>query len=318
MRLKDAYAVSTECIVGKAARIGQNDFILVTGATGQQGGATARHLLARGFRVRALVRDASSPAAKRLNQAGVELAIGDMDDRESLDTAMHGAYGVFSVQRALIPPVFAENELQRGMNVADASRTAGIQHMVYASVGSADRKTGIPHWEIKWQIEQHIRELDLSYTVLRPTMFMENHADSTWGVTGDHALLRTIPSNAKVQLIALSDIGAFAALAFANPAQYLGKAIELAGDELTRDQIITAISRAIGRTLPVATAPQKVAAKSSFGAEGVEGPISFCGWQADIPTLRALYPPLMNFDTWLTQGGAAMIEKLFTEGIAAL
>ena len=80
----------------------------------------------------------------------------------------------------------------------------------------------------------------------------------------------------------------------------LGKANELAGDELSRDQIITAISRATGRTLSVATDLQKLADKSNFG---VEGPISFCGWQADIPALRALYPPLMNFDTWLTQGG---------------
>jgi uncharacterized protein YbjT (DUF2867 family) len=139
-------------------------------------------------------------------------------------------------------------------------------------------------------------------------MFMENHADSTWGVTGDRALLRTIPSNAKVQLIALSDIGAFAALAFAKPGHYLGKALELAGDELTRDQITKAISRATGRTLPMASAD-----KSSFGAEGIEEPISFCGWQADIPALRALYRPLMNFDTWLIQGGAATIEKLFID-----
>jgi uncharacterized protein YbjT (DUF2867 family) len=148
--------------------------ILVTGATGQQGGVTARHLLADGFQVRALVRSVKSPSALELAQAGAELVIGDMDDRESLASAIRSAYGVFSIQPSLIPPTFSENELQRGLNVVDAAQAAGIQHLVYASVSSADRKTGIPHWEIKWQVEQYIRKLGLPFTILRPTMVMEN------------------------------------------------------------------------------------------------------------------------------------------------
>jgi len=103
-----------------------------------------------------------------------------------------------------------------------------------------------PDWEIKWQVEQYIRALGLPFTVLRPTMFMENFADPTWGPTGEHSLLQQIPINAAVQLIALSDIGAVAALAFRKPEQYVGKAIELAGDELTVEQIVAAIHRATG------------------------------------------------------------------------
>ena len=124
--------------------------ILVTGATGQQGGATARRLLAGGCPVRALVRDPGGQTATALARAGAELVVGDMDDRASLDRAARGAHGVFSVQPAFIAPDFAEHELQRGRNLADAARAADVRHLVYASVASADRATGIPHWELKW------------------------------------------------------------------------------------------------------------------------------------------------------------------------
>ncbi|MCT9929907.1 NmrA/HSCARG family protein [Planotetraspora sp. A-T 1434] len=284
--------------------------VLVTGATGQQGGTTARHLLADGWRVRALVRDPASPAAQELARIGAELVAGDMDDRGSLDAAVRGAYGVFSVQPALIPPDFAENEQQRGLNVAEAAHDAGVEHLVYSSVGSADRDTGIPHWDIKWQVEQRIRALGIPSTILRPVMFMENHADPTYGVTGELALVRAIPPNVTVQLIALSDIGAFAALAFGNPERYLGKAIELAGDELTLDQIVSAIGRATGRTLPLSPSREEFAAQTAVAGEAEEKFSSFYGWQADIPALRAQHPALMDFDTWLARGGTSMIEAL--------
>ncbi|MFG1709495.1 NmrA/HSCARG family protein [Nonomuraea sp. M3C6] len=274
--------------------------ILVTGATGQQGGATARHLLADGWHVRALVRDPRSPAATRLAHAGAELVAGDMDDRSGLDAAVRGAHGVFSVQPALIAPDFAENELQRGLNVADAAHAAGVRHLVYASVGSADRGTGIPHWEIKWQIEQHIRALGVPATVLRPVMFMENFADPTHGVRGTAPIIRTIPADVTVQLIALDDIGALAALALAAPDRLLGRTIELAGDELTRDQIVAAIGRANGHdvAIPAAAGHWPGATTSSF-----------CGWQADIPALRELHPGLLDFDTWLSRTGKALLDQ---------
>ncbi|MFE0632264.1 NmrA/HSCARG family protein [Streptomyces sp. NPDC058864] len=283
--------------------------ILVTGATGQQGGATVRHLLRDGWRVRALVRDPAGPRAGALARLGAEPVRGDMDDRGSLDAAVQGAYGVFSVQPAFIPPDFAENELQRGIDVAEAARAAGAEHLVYASVAGADRSTGVPHWEIKRQVEQHIRALGVPSTVLRPVMFMENHADPTYGVTGDHALIRVIPSDATVQLVAVSDIGAFAALAFARPEQYVGRAIELAGDELTVDQMVSAITRATGRPVPRPGGHRQSGSRRT--AAGARKPtFSFNGWQADIAALRARRPELMDFETWLAREGRAMLVAL--------
>jgi uncharacterized protein YbjT (DUF2867 family) len=284
--------------------------ILVTGATGRQGGATARRLLAEGWPVRALVRDPHSPPATALARVGAELVVGDLDDRASLDRAALGAHGVFSVQPAFVAPVFAENEPRRGRNVADAAHSAGVGHLVYASVASADRATGIPHWEIKWQLEQYVRELGVPATVPRPVMFMELLADPTYGVGGTDPIIQTIRSDVTVQLIAVDDIGAFAALSFAEPERFLGRAIELAGAELTRHELLTALSRATGRdfgSVAGSTGPGPVA-NAPLG-QPMRTTSSFCGWQADLPALRTLRPPLLDFDAWLSRQRRALLAR---------
>lgn len=128
--------------------------ILVTGATGNQGGAVAHHLLERGkFQVRAMVRDQNKPAAQALQKAGAELVQADFNDRVSLDRAVQGVYGVFSMQD------FREGaavEIRHGRALADAADVASVEHFVYSSVGSAERNTGIPHFESKFQVEEYI------------------------------------------------------------------------------------------------------------------------------------------------------------------
>ena len=151
-----------------------NKIIAVTGATGQQGGAVARKLLADGWQVRALTRDTDKPAAQELAALGAELVPGDMDNRAELDAAFDGAYGVFSVQNFWLPNVGFEGEIRQGKNVADAVKAAGIQHLVYSSVGSAHRGLGQKHFESKWIIEQYIHSLDIPSTILRPVAFFEN------------------------------------------------------------------------------------------------------------------------------------------------
>jgi uncharacterized protein YbjT (DUF2867 family) len=278
--------------------------ILVTGATGQQGGATARHLLAHGAAVRALVRDPKSAAARRLASIGAELVVGDMDDTASLRTAMRGAYGAFSVQPARIPPTFAENELVRGVNVVDAAHAVGLQHLVYSSVAGANRSTGVPHWEIKGQIEERIRSRGVPFTILRPTLFMDMYADATYGPNGEFSLLRSISPNDIVQHVAIDDVAAFTWLALGNPSRYLGKALELAGDELTMAHVLEAIGRATERR-----DLREWTRRAAFHAGSEERAIRYGGWHADIPALKALHPGLMTFDDWLAKGGAARIDK---------
>ena len=129
--------------------------ILVSGATGQQGGAVARNLLERGFAVRALTRDPEKAAARELADLGAEVVSGDLEDRASIERVLDGVYGVFSVQKFLEAGV--EGEVRQGVRLADAAKAAGVEHYVYSSVGSAHRETGIPHFESKWEVEEHVR-----------------------------------------------------------------------------------------------------------------------------------------------------------------
>ena len=133
--------------------------IAVTGAAGQQGGAVARKLLADGWKVRALTRDANKPAAGELASLGAEIVPGDMEDRSQLAAAFKGAYGVFSVQNYWLPSVGFDGEIRQGKNVADAAKAAGVQHLVYSSVGAAHRGAGQQHFDSKWIIEQYIHPL---------------------------------------------------------------------------------------------------------------------------------------------------------------
>ena len=271
--------------------------IVVTGATGQQGGATARHLLAQGFRVRALVRDPNKPAAQELAAKGAELAQGDLDDRASLDRALSGAYGAFSVQ-TFMGPEGPAGETRQGKVLADAAKAAGIQHFVYTSVGGADRKSGLPHFESKWQIEEHIRSLGLPATILRPVFFMEN-LRSPWMGPRDGVLAVALSPSTALQMIASDDIGAFAALAFARPQEFSGKALEIAGDSLTMPQVADAFTQVSGQ--PVRFVEQPLEQVRSFNAEmgDMMAWLNDYGYAADIPALRRLRPGLLTFEAWL-------------------
>ncbi|WP_405610340.1 NmrA/HSCARG family protein [Streptomyces sp. NBC_01508] len=282
--------------------------VLVTGATGRQGGATATHLLAAGRPVCALVRDPSAPAAKALAAAGAELRTGDLDDPDSLTAAVEGVHGVFGVTP---DDLDAEREIRRGRALVDAAASAGVAHFVFASVGGAERGTGVPYWESKWQIERHLRASRLPATVLRPVRFMENHTIPGLPVGGivDGVLIHLFPPDAPVQLIAATDIGAFAALAFAKPHDYLGRALELAGDELTPARTVEMIARSLGREVRYRQVPPDALGLTPDGARAFASERGL--WQADIPSLRARHPGLLDFATWLERGGAARVAELW-------
>lgn len=148
--------------------------IVISGATGQQGGATARALAGKGFPLRALTRDPNSDKAKALVAAtGAELVKADLDDEASIKAALQGAWGAYAVQNTWTAGV--EGEEAQGHRFAKAAFDAGVQHYVYASVGSADRKTGIPHFDNKSRVEDTVRSLGFpSYSIFRPVFFMEN------------------------------------------------------------------------------------------------------------------------------------------------
>lgn len=280
-----------------------NKLIAVTGATGQQGGAATRKLLAEGWQVRALTRNVNKPAAQELKALGAEIVAGDLENRAELDAAFKGVYGVFSVQNFWLPNVGFDGEIKQGKLVADAAKAAGVQHFVYSSVGAAHRGMGQKHFESKWIIEQYIQTLDIPYTILRPVAFMDNHNWSrAYILNGAFSGMGTRPDKA-TQIIAVEDIGAFAALAFANPEEYLTKTIELAGDELTEPQIAETFSRVIGR--PITLTPP-TGGWSNASEEEMKAAYNFFngeGYDADIARLRKFHPALLNFEQYLRKNG---------------
>jgi len=275
--------------------------VLVTGATGNQGGATARHLLADGWRVRALVRDETAPSAVALAAAGAELVCGDLDDRASIGAAARGAYGIYSVQSA------NENEITQGKNVADAAKAANVQHLVYSSVGGVESQNRfyVEHgWGPidKWQIEERIRDLDVPATILRPAGFMEDFT-SPARFFQNGSLNVPWHDDLVMQLIAIDDIGAFAAMTFGEPHAYLGKAMEITGDRLTAPQIADALSEAAGRHVPHSQIPLEALWEHNPEVAKVFTWANETYYDTDLTPLQAAHATLMDFGTWLDRAG---------------
>jgi uncharacterized protein YbjT (DUF2867 family) len=275
--------------------------ILVSGATGQQGGSVARNLLERGFAVRALTRDTEKAAAKELVDLGAEVVSGDLEDRASIERVLAGVYGVFSVQQFW--EVGVEGEVSQGILLADAAKEAGVEHLVYSSVGSAHRETGIPHFDSKWEVEEHVRASGVPYTVLRPVFFMQN-----WEMMREPVLGGTLPQpldpDKPFQMIDAEDIGVFAARAFDDPESWIGREVDIAGDELTMPEIAGTFSRVIGRNVDYFQVPW-----DGFEEQmGEEYTIMYrwfndYGYEANIAALRDEYPGLASFEQYLRDHG---------------
>jgi uncharacterized protein YbjT (DUF2867 family) len=281
--------------------------ILVIGATGRQGGATARALARRGQRVRALVRNPKDTAAQTLIDRGAELVVGNLDDVSSLVQAMAGVRGVFSVQNWWMTG--ATREVRQGKNVAAAVKSARVPHLVYSSVGGADRGADITHWKTKWQIEIYIRELALPATILRPVSFMETYYIPAVEKGILHGKLRDpIRPDKPYQLIATDDIGEWAALALTRPAQFIGKELEIAGDELTNPQIAATFARVMGRPVGFQRLPLLMT-RVVLGKEFYQMFKWFNeeGYRANLSALRRDYPEIKptSLEAWVTREGWA-------------
>lgn len=274
--------------------------ILVTGATGQQGGAVVRALAASqaGFRIRALVRDPERPRATDLAKRGIEAAVGNLNDEASIRAALEGVHGVFSVQTPLKNGV--EGEERQGKLLATLAKEAGVRHFVYSSVDGAERGSGIPHFESKGRIEEHIRAIGLPYTILRPVYFMDNLSFPAFFRGIFLGMMRSIMgSDAPMQMIAVRDIGTFARLAFERPEDFLGRELAIASDELSIAQQREAFRRATGRRLFVMPVPGALVRLASREMAHMLTWFRDEGYRADIQELRKRYPELLTFEGWL-------------------
>src|SRR6266852_5974398 len=252
--------------------------ILVIGATGNQGEAVLQALLKTDFALRAFIRrhdpkQSQNPKIHKLKEQGIEIMEGDLDDFDSLTHAMNGVYGVFSVINFQDGGVAKEEE--RGKRVADAAKKTGVEHFVYSSVGGADRTSGVPHFESKCHVEQHIRKLALSYSIIRPTTLMTK----------------------LMEMIAVQDIGKWAAHMFLHRELYLSRAVEIAGDEVTFSQMVSAYKKVYGKTPGSMWFPSSLFSMGDLGKMFTW--ITRYGYQADLSMNRAEIPDLLTFERFL-------------------
>jgi uncharacterized protein YbjT (DUF2867 family) len=226
--------------------------ILITGVTGQQGGAVAHALQGSGFHLRGLTRNPDSERAVALARQGVEVIKGDLDDEATLRRALAGAWGVFSVQNSLGAGV--EREEAQGKRLATLAREAGVEHFVYTSVGSANERTGVPHFDNKWRIEETVRGLRFpSHVILRPVFFMENLI-APFSLQGS-TLAWALEPRTKLQMIAVDVIGWFGARAFTDAATLNRREIDLAGEVRTMPEAAEVLTKALGRPIAFSQSP---------------------------------------------------------------
>ncbi|WP_194814897.1 NmrA/HSCARG family protein [Nocardia sp. XZ_19_385] len=281
--------------------------VLVIGATGQQGRATTQQLLERGWGVRAFIRDPEAPAAQALRAAGAELSVGDLDDIDSVRTAMTGAYGVFMMLTMMegvhITAEGIAAEQRRGKAVVELAKELDIEHFVYSSLKGAGENSGVEYYAAKEAIEGYITEAELPATILRPVFFMDNFNTFNRPVrneNGDILVNLAVRPDIPMELISVHDIGAFAAIAFDRPADYLGRTVPISGDRLTPPQIAEVFGRitnlpAHSNQIPVEQVKafdEQVGKMFAYFNEGAGAPI-------DTAPLREHHTDLMDLETWL-------------------
>jgi uncharacterized protein YbjT (DUF2867 family) len=259
--------------------------VVISGATGQQGGATLRALAGQGFTIRALTRTPGSDAARALTALGAEVVRADLDDESSVRAALKGAWGAYAVQNTWTAGV--EGEEAQGHRFAKAAHAEGVQHFVYASVASADRQTGIPHFENKFRVENTVRGLHFpSYAIIRPVFFMEN-LPSPWFLNGDK-LVSALDPKTVLQMIAVADIGRYGALAFTDP-RFKNLELDIAGDAVTMPEAAATIGAALGRTIDYVQIPIGEVRKNSEDFALMLEWFERVGYDADIAGNAAQY-----------------------------
>src|SRR5438128_6284739 len=282
--------------------------VVVTGSTGKQGGSVARGLLERGHKVRAVTRDPNSSQAKLLANAGATLVAASLEDTAAIMKALEGATSLFAMTT---PFGGTDAETRQGVAAAAAAKAAGV-HLVFTSVGNANRQTGIPHFDSKYEVEKHITKVGVRATILAPVAFMENlYFIREQLAKGIYASARA-PTRALAQ-VAVADIGAVAVRVLEDAGRFIGKRFDLASDELTGNDALAILSRVTGRPFSYYQVPLDVI-RQRMGEDAVRMYEWFdrVGFAVDRAALRREFPDVAfrDFESWAkTQDWNALLQS---------
>jgi uncharacterized protein YbjT (DUF2867 family) len=274
----------------------------VFAATGKQGRSTADALLDQGAHVRALVRRPDSEEAQALAARGAEIVLADLDSPQTLVPAMEGLSALWFMT-TMTPEAGAAAELPMGKALADAAVAAGVGRIVFSSVGGAERDTGIPHFESKYQVEKYLHGLDVRTTVVRPVFFMENLHFTAAAENGRIVLRMPLPDGIPLQMVSVRDIGRVAAVALIDPDSIPGDSVEIGGDELTGSQIAAALAEAAGMPASYEALPLEVMAGQPDAQAMFNWFAELPAYQADFEATTALAGGALDLAGWLAASG---------------
>jgi uncharacterized protein YbjT (DUF2867 family) len=233
--------------------------VLIVGGTGSLGSATARRLLAKGMAVRVMTR--APEKATELQELGAKVVQGDLLDKESLAQACRGVEKVLASAHSIVGrgrEASKNVDLQGHKDLIDAAKAAGVQHFVYTSAYRfGPEYDSVPFLRFKWEVERYLQASGLSYVILRPTAFMESHAEMFIG--------QPILEKGKVSLfgkgenprnfVAADDVAQFAVMALED-ANLNGRMIDIGGlENLTNMEVVRLYEKLAGRAAKVTHVP---------------------------------------------------------------
>ena len=286
--------------------------VLVTGATGAQGGAVARALLDRGHRVRALTRKPDSDPAATLRTRGAEIVTGDFDDGASLRAAADGTDCVFAMGTPM--ETGAEGETRQSLAVVDAAVEAGVPHLVYSSAAGADRETGIGWFESKRRVERHLADIGTPWTIVAPAVFMDvvRAPHVVDAIRWSGRLAMALPPTRRLQYVDVADIGGFVAEIVERPPEFAGRRFDIASDALNGTVLASILAEVTER--PITYAEMSIGQLCEYGGPELGAMFSWfdtVGFDVDIPALRAAHPGVgwHTFRSWATEQDWSLLDS---------
>ena len=274
--------------------------VLVSGATGNQGGAVVQALLESGHKVRALTRNPDSPRARQLAEQGVELIRGNFDDAESLGRALQGIDSFYLMGSP--QEVGVEGEAKQGIKLANAAKTANVGHLVYGSVANADLNTGIPHFESKFRVERHITSLGIPFSISAPVYFMDN-VIAPWSIEGlkSGRIAQAMPADRSLQQVSVRNIGELVASLINRRESVFGESFDFAGDELSGEESAEILTRITGHEVSYETLPISVVKEQSDDMAAMFAWFDRLGYNVNMPELHQLFSDVkwQSYPQWV-------------------